>query len=290
MSRNRTIPTYSLNSFISKEHRSKQFQIEPFDANRHFQVEYPHRHDFFELLYIEEGSGIHVIDNNRYDITPPCVFFMSPGQAHKLELSNDIKGYIYIFTAEFYIIDKINQNRLIEFPFFYTIDQNNPPLTFKEEEKVKFITTLFQRALTNCSEELSRALLNSILIECEEQYEVDSNRSTRCKGDLLVKQLYHLIEENYLKNRSVSEYAEILHITPEHLTQTVKKITGKRTTDLIKSKQVIETKRLLIYTSMGISEIAAHLNFADQSYFSKFFKREVGETPLEFRRKYMKNT
>ena len=122
------IPVYSLHDFSSSENESQQFQVEVFDANRHFAVKYPHQHDFFEVLYLLKGSGFHVIDGNKYEINPPCVFFMSPGQAHKIEFSNDIEGYIFIFTAEFYLINNSNQNRLIEFPFFFTIRQDNPPL------------------------------------------------------------------------------------------------------------------------------------------------------------------
>src|SRR5210317_2576986 len=110
------IPVYSLHNFSSSGKESQLFQVEIFDANRHFSVEYPHRHDFFEVLYLSKGSGFHVIDGNKYKITPPCAFFMSPGQAHKIEFSNDIEGYIFIFTAEFYLINRNNQNRLIEFP------------------------------------------------------------------------------------------------------------------------------------------------------------------------------
>ena len=117
-SKSENIPVYSLHNFSSSEKDSQQFQVEVFDANRHFAVKYPHRHDFFEVLYLSKGSGFHVIDGNKYEIKPPCVFFMSPGQAHKIEFSSDIEGYIFIFTAEFYLINHSNQNRLIEFPFF----------------------------------------------------------------------------------------------------------------------------------------------------------------------------
>ena len=74
------IPTYSLSSFSNTTDSTKQYQAEIFDANRHFAVTYPHRHDFYEVLFIKQGSGVHIIDGNSYKIEPPCVFFMSPGQ------------------------------------------------------------------------------------------------------------------------------------------------------------------------------------------------------------------
>ena len=94
MKSSQSIPVYSLQNF-SKEQLNRQFQVEEFDANRHFAVEYPHRHDFFEILFLSNGSGKHIIDSNVYEVHPPCVFFLSPGQAHKIMLSEDIDGYIF---------------------------------------------------------------------------------------------------------------------------------------------------------------------------------------------------
>jgi AraC family transcriptional activator of pobA len=51
------LPVYSLDNFSSPERKSQQFQTEVFDANRHFSVKYPHRHDFFEILFLQKGSG-----------------------------------------------------------------------------------------------------------------------------------------------------------------------------------------------------------------------------------------
>lgn len=62
------LPVYSLHNFSSPERKSQQFQVEVFDAKRHFSVKYPHRHDFFEVLYLMKGSGFHVIDSNKYEI------------------------------------------------------------------------------------------------------------------------------------------------------------------------------------------------------------------------------
>jgi AraC-like DNA-binding protein len=92
-----------------------------------------------------------------------------------------------------------------------------------------------------------------------------------------------LVEENYQLNLSVAEYAEMLALTPNHLTQTISQHTGKTSSQIIKSKQILEIKRLLVRTNMSVTEIALQLNFTDQSYFAKFFKRETGLSPLQYR-------
>ncbi len=282
------IPVYSLQSFSVPGRMGQQYQVEIFDANRHFQVEYPHRHDFFEVLYLQKGSGYHVIDSNRYPISPPCVFFMSPGQAHKLELSHDIEGFIFIFTPEFYLINYNNQNRLIEFPFFYTVQQDNPPMLLKHEADVLFLEQLFSRGINEANKNetsinLLRSLLDLILAFCANLYPKNEKVMETGKGHLLVKRFYQLVEQNIQKNYTVNQYADMLAVTPNHLTQTIRHLTGKTSSDIIKSKKVLEIKRFLVHSSMGVSEIANLMGFADQSYFTKFFKRETGVTPLAYR-------
>ena len=289
-SRAENIPVYSLHNFSSEERASQQFQVEVFDANRHFAVKYPHRHDFFEVLYLQKGTGSHVIDSNKYDIEPPCVFFMSPGQAHKIEFSHDIEGFIYIFTSEFYLLNQRNPNRLIEFPFFFTIRQNNPPLLLTEKSDMLFLENLFKKGIEEIKQEdaysvdILRSVLDLILTTCAALYPYDENR-WKGKGHIVVKKFFQLLEEHFHENLSVAEYADIMALTPNHLTQTVSQLTGKTSSQVIKSKQIIEIKRLLAHTNLSVSEIATTMNFPDQSYFAKFFKREVGLSPLQFRSK-----
>ncbi len=288
MGNSESIPVYSLRSFSSRERESQQFQVEVFDANRHFAVKYPHRHDFFEVLYLARGSGFHVIDGNKYEIKPPCVFFMSPGQAHKIEFSHDIEGFIFIFTPEFYLIHYNNPNRLIEFPFFFTIRQDNPPLLLNNPDDIIFLESLFKKGISELAKgegfsiELLHSILDLILNTCAPLYKSDENSLTG-KGHMLVKKFFQMVEENYEKNLGVAQYADKMAITPNHLTQTVTHLTGKTSSQIIKAKQILEIKRLLVHTNQSITEIATRLNFPDQSYFAKFFKRETGVSPMQYR-------
>ncbi len=290
------IPVYSLQAFKKAGDASRGYQVEIFDANRHFQVKYPHSHDFFEVLFLDEGSGYHVINSNRYKINPPCIFFMSPGQAHKLEFSSDIKGYIFLFTSDFFLINQANHNRLIEFPFFFTIQQDNPPLLLKKASDTLFLKSLFLRGIetteneTSLSPDVIRSLLELILCTCASLYKDNSSIPSKGKGSVLVKRFFQLVEENYQKNIRISEYAEMLAVTPNHLTQTVRILTGKPSAHFIRDKQLLEIKRLLVHSNLGVSEIAHQLNFTDQSYFTKFFKKNTGETPKSFRLKSIKST
>ena len=289
------IPTYSLASF-KRDASIIPYQVEIFDANRHFEVQYPHYHDFFEILFLLKGSGVHIIDNNQYPIEPPCIFFLSPGQAHKLKLSQDVGGYIFLFTGEFYLLDKSNKNKLLEYPFFFNVKQENPPLLIQQASDVNFLETLFLRACEVMkyskpdSEEQQHALLDLILCTCQSLYPQEQLEGERRKTHVLVKRFRELIEEKYHSNLSIKEYASLLGVTENYLTLAVKECTSKTSKELIIEKQIIEIKRLLRYTDLSIKEMVDRLNFKDQSYFSKFFKRETGTSPIDYRLKSLKNT
>lgn len=288
------IPTYSISKFSKNENIDKPYQVEIFDAKRHFKVQYPHRHDFFEILFISKGSGIHIIDDKKYVIEPPCLFFLSPGQAHQLELSTDIEGYIFLFTSEFFLLNKSNKNRLLELPFFFNINQENPPIQINT--KTDFLTSIFKNSCNEMesestkSEQIILATLDLILAIADQEYIEREATEVKGKGHLLVKQFRQLLEEKYQDIHNINDYADLLNVTPNHLTQTIKQLTGKTSSNLINEKLIIEIKRLLIHTDNTSSEIANSLNFKDQSYFSRYFKRHTGSSPIQFREKSMKST
>ncbi|PWK23359.1 AraC-like DNA-binding protein [Arcicella aurantiaca] len=286
-----SIPVYSIDKFNSKTEKTIQFQIEPFDIHRNFKVTYPHRHDdFYEILFITQGEGIYTIDMQDYVIKPFTIFFVSPGQIHELELSEDVQGYIFLFTSSFYHFNKTDPYKLFELPFFYNLAQETPPLCLKTEVEKQDFVELFRKAMNENqlkltdNEEVIRALLDLILIQSKRIYPVSITEEPTNKGRILVKRFKQLIEEKCQENLSVREYAELLKITSNHLSETVKSVTGRTSTDLINDRMIMEIKRYLTHTDLGVSEIAYQLNFADQSYFSKYFKKMTEVSPLEFRR------
>ncbi len=284
------IPVYSIDRFNRQAEKAIQYQAELFDINRNFKVSYPHRHDdFYEILFLTQGEGIHTIDFQQYAIRPNTIFFLSPGQIHELALSEDVQGYIILFTSSFYHFNKTDPHKLFELPFFYNLSQETPPIYLDNTECIQTLTNLFREAISENKQYLSdkdeaiRALLDLILIQCKRIYPLSQQDEKTNKGKIIVKRFKQLIEEKCKENLSVKDYANLLAISPNYLSETVKSVTGRTSTDLINDRMILEIKRLLKHTDMGISEIAYSLNFADQSYFSKYFKKLTGLSPLEFR-------
>jgi AraC family transcriptional activator of pobA len=102
---------------------------------------------------------------------------------------------------------------------------------------------------------------------------------------LLLQKFLALVNNYYIEKRTVEEFAELLNITPHHLSQSVKSASGNNALSFINDRIMTEAKTLINFTNYGIAEIAYQLNFSDPANFGKFFKKHAGITPMEFRKK-----
>lgn len=89
--------------------------------------------------------------------------------------------------------------------------------------------------------------------------------------------------KHFKERKQLDFYASKVFVTPKYLTETVKEVTGKTAGEILDELLIREAKLMLEDPNLGISEIAIVLNFSDQSFFGKFFKRHVGSSPREFR-------
>ncbi|MBC7451152.1 MAG: helix-turn-helix domain-containing protein [Cytophagales bacterium] len=283
------IPVYSIDRFAKKSKEGVLYTIEVFNKDRDFKVAYPHRHDdFYEILFITQGTGIYTIDLHGYEIKPNTIFFLSPGQIHEITFSEDINGYIFLFSSAFYLSNKTDQYKLFEFPFFYSLKYDSPPLYLTNASAIEELGILFRKSIVEMntseadSEDAIHSILDLILIYCKRLYPQPEGNSLK-KGHILIKRFKQLIEEKCTENLNVKAYSELLHVTANHLSETVKEFTGRTPTDFINDRMVLEIKRLLTHTELTVQEVAYQLNFSDQSYFSKYFKKITGMSPGEFR-------
>lgn len=112
----------------------------------------------------------------------------------------------------------------------------------------------------------------------------DDAASPQCY--LLTKRFKLLIDQHYLDFGPLRDYADRLNVTERQLNEAVKRTLGRTAGRLVHDQLVLEAKRLLSNTNMGIAEIAFHLNFEDHAYFGRFFKKHTQMTPGEFKRHY----
>ena len=112
----------------------------------------------------------------------------------------------------------------------------------------------------------------------------ESNERPRYnRNQEIVKELVRVVIENYRSERNISFYAEKMHLSPQHLSTTIKKTTGKTLTDIISTFVIRDAQAKLRSTELTIQEIAYSLNFPDISFFGKYFKRYTGMSPKQYR-------
>ncbi|AJH13654.1 MULTISPECIES: AraC family transcriptional regulator [Myroides] len=258
----------------------------------HDHVEKPHRHDFYVCMIFTKGSGTHEIDFQSYEIQPGMVFMLAPGQTHSWILSEDIDGYIFFHTQEYFDLFFVRET-IREYPVFRSAYYPNGFLL--NEESSVLVENLMKRmtdevSQPNWKKNFSLVNLASLFyIECNRQL-LEGNSFTAVPNLQYNQHLHHfenLLEKNFRTEKSAAVYAEWMNMTQKHLNRVCKTLLDKTTTDIIIDRIVLEAKRMLIYTGKSFSEIAMMLGYDDYSYFSKVFKKRTGISPKEFLKKYV---
>jgi AraC family transcriptional activator of pobA len=113
--------------------------------------------------------------------------------------------------------------------------------------------------------------------------QLQNTKEYSSKSELIYKNFTQLVIQNYNKTRNVAWYAEKLKISNIHLCTTVKKVTGNTCVEIISHMVIMDAKSQLKSTNIPIQEISNSLNFANTSFFGKYFKRYVGMSPLAYR-------
>ena len=247
---------------------------------------FPHKHDFYLVILFTNGNGYHEIDFEKYKLEKGTIFVLKPGQMHYWELSDDIEGYIFFHSKEFFEKNYIS----LGITDFYNSFQGTP--CFKlENNNFKFIRFLMHEIVNEYSKNnfLKWRKIHSqiVLIYIEisrlkSPLEKFKNQTYLTK----LKMFEDLIELNFKTEKFVKEYAFKLNITEKHLNRITKSCIGKTSTQLISERIILEAKRMLIYSKLNVKQISEELGYYDNSYFVRFFKKNVGMTPLNFSAKY----
>ena len=136
------------------------------------------------------------------------------------------------------------------------------------------------------SMDMVRVLMLQIFILTGRLNKGTTNNGPASYNQTLLKNFQKLIDANFIDLKLPKDYAELLYITPNHLNAVCKDLLGMQAGELIRNRTMLEAKRLLRHLNpqLNISEIAFKLNFSDNSYFTKFFKKATGILPEEFRK------
>jgi len=282
------IPIYAIETLTSYKKKGVLVSRFRYYLQQQQNLLWPHRHHFYHLVYFTEGRGSQQLDFNTFDIKKGQIYFMIPGQVHHWKFDEEPDGYLINFSADYFNSFLLDPAYLSRFRFFsgetglQVID-----LPDASREKLEWIFEEILKEVSNEAfkdDDLVKVLLLRIFMEVAHIQQAERPLLENAYNHTLIRNFKALIAQHYKTLKLPKQYAALLYITPNHLNAVCQDFLGVSAGSLIRSRILLEAKRLLIYPDMRISEIAAELQFADQSYFVKFFKKYEGITPEKFRK------
>ena len=252
----------------------------------------PHRLAFYEIALITGGDGVLDLDGIGLPVAPGRALLTEPGETRRWRIApqsdGKLAGMLVFFEADFFNAFFGDARFVENLPLVAAAADRRsvlaPTHAFDELVDVAGCMRDELRAVREDSAHALRAHGYRLLVSLQ-----------RLGGDLaaapadaaraLARRFAALVDERFASAESVERYADLLHVTPRHLNQCVQATQGRTASETIHARRMLEARRLLLHTDLGVGAIAEHLNFSDASYFVRFFKRHAGTTPREFRRR-----
>lgn len=283
------IRTYAFNESVAHNTQFVLKRMEDVYYGTTGEADAPHKHDYYAIILVEKGSGVHFVDFHKYEVESKTVYFIQPGQMHQLILSDLPRGWVIAFTDAFLIANAIPEKMINDIYLFNDYGQS-PPLPLNDAQMAVYKSLIeqmqhFASTLQNYSADALGSLLKLFLIQSNNHCSLVKNDNPQLQEttNQLLRSFKQLLNQHYNTKHKVADYADMLAVTADYLNKTVKATTGKSAKEHIQSKIATEAKRSLIFSSLTSKELAYALGFDESAHFNNFFKKTTGQTPTEFR-------
>jgi AraC-like DNA-binding protein/quercetin dioxygenase-like cupin family protein len=257
----------------------------------------PHAHDFFELVYIEEGEGLHWIGHQKFSTCAGDLCLIAPNEVHDLDGCKDCKVWIVAFEPDALTAERIAVNTLLTTSDSMLISSFLVPkgASFVRHRLSSIENQRWKERLQQMAEELSvrktgfaetlRAMLMLLLIEIARLNPPGGGECLLYIQPLLTTVLQY-IAKNYKQQISLSDVAQVVERSTAYLTDFVRRETGRTVLSWIVEYRMNEARRLLLTTDDSVQQIAAAIGYRDTGNFNRQF-RKVHNVPAQiWRQKY----
>ncbi|HTH14889.1 MAG TPA: helix-turn-helix transcriptional regulator [Spirochaetia bacterium] len=239
----------------------------------------PHRTSFYFLLFVIRGTVRYSVDLKDWDVAEGELLFVKPWQVRTPPLSkNSAEFYKFTFGPE--ILSRLSGRHQ-----FWMDPFGSPKVRFSPETQGRLKSTLESvrdAMLRGSPPEVVWAYLNALCSEIEASYFSHGVPGAKAAGLKDFLGLQELVEECYTSLPSVSHLARSLGLGSTQLYQLTKRWTGLSPKEYINRRIILEAYRFLLYEGLPVKELASRLGFADENYFSRFFRRQTGNSVSEF--------
>ena len=240
---------------------------------------------FFALFFNSGKIEVNYGDQTVQDPDSYLVFH-SPNLVYSFAHNNALEGYVIYFKPEVFSFFKPEFHQ--QFPLFDLLRTNLfkfDHATFNElAPHFESVFAAYERS--DKAQHMEARLKLLALLYHFEDFALERSKATRpaTTQQVLLRRFLQLIDNHYIDKRTVQEYADLLAVTSNYLSQSVKQVSGKNALTFIADRLATEARSLIQYTDFEIAEIAYQLNFSDPANFGKFFKKQTGLSPSAFRK------
>jgi AraC family transcriptional activator of pobA len=261
-------------------------------CRKHNWVIKPHFHsNLYQFFFIESGSGSFIFNEKSKSFSGINMIIIPENNLHGFQFSEDIKGYTLSVSS--HVIDKIiNNDKDLVFQInrVRLINLNNNFEEFNDiMDSIRRMLKEFMLQAEKENQFLETLLLLLIIkmyrmtIESEKEFVASSRELS------YYKEFIKMVKNTVPTNRSINDFTSSLGISKTHLNRVCQAIAGISTKEVISKYLINESMVLMAHTDMTISEIAYQLEFKDVSYFCRFFKKQVGYSPAQYRGENLTN-
>ncbi len=241
-----------------------------------------HHEGLHQFQFLQKGRVRGTIDGREFKATGPAMLMLAPGSVHGFTYTRDAVGHqvtlpsatlAQLLGGSALVDDALGRSFVIE----------------KPAGAAEFAGVLSQLAREFASASPGRvhalhALATLVAVRFVRERGVQFEREQRPGArDTLVRRFSALVEHHYTSPQPLEFYAGQLGVTADHLSRSCKAVARKSALQILHDRRMLEARRLLAYTPMPVVEVAGQTGFEDPAYFSRFFRREVGHSPSEYR-------
>lgn len=234
------------------------------------------------------GSGIYEVGPNSLCVYTPNSFLQI------LERSDDLEGILEEDNVDEYypVLSTVSiRSRLLirEKPCVVISDEQARSIIrlvgIIREEQESFPSYFGEHPLQDIHADYLRQLRYAVCLRVLEAY--FSNTPVEAEPQSHDAEVLHRfllsVHEQCHRERTVQYYADEQHLSPYYFSSIIKSRSGRGALQWIEAITMMRIRQLLLTTEQSVKELAARMNFPDQSTFCRYFKRLEGCTPLEYR-------
>ena len=256
------------------------------------------KNNFFELIYVVDGTGIQIINHNKFQYRKGNLFLVTPQDVHSFEISTVTKFFFLRFNE--YYVKTNSQNpqseTVLRMEYILQNASHRPGCILKNTIDKPLIASLIESIINEQNnqqiyhQKIIEQIVNAIITVVARNIALKLPKNIKETTGEMVLEILHYIQENIYdpKQLKANVISEQFNISLHYLGKYFKKQTGETLQEYISNYKLRLIEARLLNSDMRINEIADELHFSDESHLNKVFRKHKGINPSEFRKKFCK--